>query len=199
MPRFKDEDRDRKKQDTRRALLDAAALEFAREGYNGANINRISQAAGYAKGTIYNYFESKRALMQALIVDTAAMHLAYIRERVLEMEMADRRLETFFTGGFEFISAHPARGRAIVNNLYGPDVGFKEALYQAYLPMFELISRDILALGLAQEIFHPLDPAIVVNLIMLVYLGTASQVGPQGTPWLDGQFVADFAVRGLSK
>jgi AcrR family transcriptional regulator len=63
MPRFKEEDRNQLKGETRRALLEAAALEFAREGYNGANINRISTAAGYAKGTIYNYFESTRSCM----------------------------------------------------------------------------------------------------------------------------------------
>jgi hypothetical protein len=36
--------------ETRQRLLEAAASEFAREGYTGANINRISQAAGFAKG-----------------------------------------------------------------------------------------------------------------------------------------------------
>jgi AcrR family transcriptional regulator len=197
MPRFKEEERARVKGETRTALLEAAALEFAREGYNGANINRISTAAGYAKGTIYNYFESKRALMQALIEDTAAMHLAYLNERVLQAEMADRRLEVFFIAGFEFVSAHLARGRAIVNNLYGPDVGFKDAMYQAYLPIFELVGHDILALGLEQEIFTRMDPTTMSTLVMLIYLGVAAQISPEGRPWLDAHLVAGFAVRGL--
>lgn len=199
MPRFREEDRERMKGDTRRALLEAAALEFAREGYNGANINRISTSAGYAKGTIYNYFESKRALMQTLIEDTAAMHLAYLNERVLQAEMADQRLEIFFKAGFEFVSAHIARGQAIANNLYGPDVGFKDAMYQAYLPIFELVGRDILALGMEQEIFTQLDPTTMSILVMLIYLGVVAQIGPEGKPWLDEQLVADFAVRGLRK
>ncbi len=199
MPRFREEDRERMKGDTRRALLEAAALEFAREGYNGANINRISTSAGYAKGTIYNYFKSKRALMQTLIEDTAAMHLAYLNERVLQAEMADRRLEIFFKAGFEFVSANIARGQAIVNNLYGPDVGFKDIMYQAYLPIFELVGRDILALGMEQEIFTRLDPTTMSTLVMLIYLGVAAQIGPEGKPWLDVHLVADFAVRGLRK
>lgn len=199
MPRFTDEDRERLKGETRRALLEAAALEFASEGFNGANINRISTTAGYAKGTIYNYFESKRALMQALIQDTAGMHMAYITEQVMQAEMADQRLEIFFLAGFEFVSVHPARGRAIVNNLYGPDVGFKDAMYQAYLPMFELVDRNILELGLKQEIFTSLNSSSVSNLLMLIYLGIAAQIGPQGRPWLDAQLVAEFVVRGLRK
>ena len=50
MPRHKDAERDAVMSETRRLLLDAATAEFAQEGYNGANINRISRAAGFAKG-----------------------------------------------------------------------------------------------------------------------------------------------------
>ena len=42
------------KDEHRRALLGSAAGAFAGEGYEGAAIDRISQAAGLAKGTIYN-------------------------------------------------------------------------------------------------------------------------------------------------
>jgi len=76
MPRHKDAEREQVMSQTRQLLLEAAAEEFAREGYAGANINRISRAAGFAKGTIYNYFSSKRALMLALIDAIAETHLA---------------------------------------------------------------------------------------------------------------------------
>ncbi|KIE28242.1 hypothetical protein LK08_04435 [Streptomyces sp. MUSC 125] len=52
---------------TRARLLEAAAVAFARDGLVGANINTISQEAGYAKGTIYNYFPSKEALFAAVV------------------------------------------------------------------------------------------------------------------------------------
>jgi len=63
MPRYKESERVQIKFDTRQLLLQAATEVFARDGYEKANINRISKTAGFAKGTIYNYFESKRALM----------------------------------------------------------------------------------------------------------------------------------------
>jgi len=53
MARLKKEEREQVLETNHQLLLDAAAVEFAQEGYNGANINRISQAAGFAKGTIY--------------------------------------------------------------------------------------------------------------------------------------------------
>lgn len=43
MARHKDTERDKVLGETRQSLLEAAAEEFARQGYNGANINRISK------------------------------------------------------------------------------------------------------------------------------------------------------------
>ena len=51
----------------RARLLQTAAEHFATHGYDGASINRISVDAGYAKGTIYGYFESKAALFGAVL------------------------------------------------------------------------------------------------------------------------------------
>lgn len=51
----------------RRALLESAAQHFAAHGLRGANINQISLDAGYAKGTVYNYFRSKEELFSAVL------------------------------------------------------------------------------------------------------------------------------------
>lgn len=197
MPRFKEEERERAVSETRQALLDAAAEEFARGGFQGANINQISRAAGYAKGTIYNYFESKRALMVALIQDTARIHLEVIRQGVIRERDPARRVSAFFEAGFDFVTRYQSRGRAIVNNLFGPDVGFKQEMYEAYQPMFELVGRDIVSYGSAQGSLRNLDPRSTANLLMLVYLGVASQLSPQGQPWIEAEQVSDHMLHGL--
>lgn len=55
------------KAEHRERLLEAAAAEFANKGLTGARVDEISLAAGLAKGTIYNYFESKQAVFVAVI------------------------------------------------------------------------------------------------------------------------------------
>lgn len=45
-----------------RAVLDAAAQEFAGRGFTAANINRIAEVAQVSVGSIYKYFESKTHL-----------------------------------------------------------------------------------------------------------------------------------------
>lgn len=57
------------RQETRRRLLAAAAAEFGRVGLERAGIDAISIAAGFAKGTIYNYFSSKEELFLAVVED----------------------------------------------------------------------------------------------------------------------------------
>jgi AcrR family transcriptional regulator len=59
--------------DTRRRLLDAAADTFAERGYHGTRIDSVSQRAGVAKGTIYNYFPSKEAVRETLVADACVL------------------------------------------------------------------------------------------------------------------------------
>jgi AcrR family transcriptional regulator len=197
MARHKDAERENIQTETRQLLLEAAKVEFAREGYAKANINRISKAAGFAKGTIYNYFPSKRALMLALIDEVAATHREFIVECVMQEKDAGRRLQRFFEAGSAFVQKHLAGARVMINNIYGPDVEFKMYMYQAYLPMFQFVGRDILGEGIAQGVFRPLDPDSTAALLMTIYLGTGSAVDEEGRAWLDPRHVADFALNGL--
>lgn len=59
------------KEATRARLLTAAAAEFARAGFERANVDAISLGAGYAKGTIYNYFPSKEDLFLAVVQEAS--------------------------------------------------------------------------------------------------------------------------------
>ena len=199
MARIKKAEREQVLRKTRGLLLDAAAEEFAQQGYEAANINRISTAAGFAKGTIYNYFSSKRALMLALIDETAQNHLEYIREKVMDLDDPGRRLERFFEAGFEFVPKHLPQARVMVNNIYGPDDEFKQYMYQAYLPLFQLVGEEIIAPGIAQGVFRQVDPVSTANLIMTIYLGTGSSVDDQGRQWLHAGQVADFVLRGIRR
>lgn len=199
MPRPRREAREEMLADTRQRLLQAAAEEIAQEGFVGANVNRVAQAAGFAKGTIYNYFPSKRALMEALIEEIAGEHYAYVAQRVLAVEDPRRRLEAFFAAGFDFVIEHLPRARAMIVTLYGPDAAFNAALFAAYQPMFALIAAEILAPGMADGTFRPVDAYQTAVMLMTIYLGTASQVNEQGRPWLPAGQVADFALSALSR
>jgi TetR/AcrR family fatty acid metabolism transcriptional regulator len=199
MPRYKESERKQIKAGTRQLLLLAAIEAFAREGYEKANINQISKAAGYAKGTIYNYFESKRTLMLVLIHETANTHLEYISARVRRENDAERRLKRFFEAGWSVVAEYLPQLRILIHTLYGVDEEFKQELWQAYRPMHELIRKDILDLGIEQGVFRSLDLNTTTGLIMNLYLGIASHADDDGRIWLDSDQVADFVLNALRK
>jgi len=66
--------------DKQRALLDGALRVFARDGYSRASIGAIAAEAGVSTRTIYNHYEDKAALFEAVIVDSA--------ERTAQREIA---------------------------------------------------------------------------------------------------------------
>lgn len=47
--------------------MDAASKVFAAEGFDGATIDAVGQAAGFTKGAVYSNFESKDELFLALL------------------------------------------------------------------------------------------------------------------------------------
>jgi AcrR family transcriptional regulator len=60
--------RERKKQETRQALLQAALALFHDKGYDETTVEEITGRADVAKGTFFNYFPSKEALLGELAV-----------------------------------------------------------------------------------------------------------------------------------
>jgi len=196
-PRYKKEDRQEIQEHNRKLLLEAAAQEFARESYHGANTNRISKSAGFASGTIFNYFPTKKNLMLTLLAETAQNHYDFVVMAVKQADNPQTRLRVFFEAGFAFIAANLAPARVMVNTVYGADEEFKQHLYQGYQPMFQFVAAEIIEPGIEQSIFRSVDPVATANLLMIIYLGTASQVTEDGQFFLPSAQVADFVLKAL--
>jgi AcrR family transcriptional regulator len=96
------------KSDARQRLLETAARHFAREGLERANVDAISLDAGFAKGTLYNYFRSKEHLFAEVLAEACRRAIQIYsggerhgstRERLASLAAADveilRREEGF--------------------------------------------------------------------------------------------------------
>ncbi|MFC2030691.1 TetR/AcrR family transcriptional regulator [Chloroflexota bacterium] len=60
--------RERKKLETRERLLQSAVTLFREKGYTATAVEEITDEADVAKGTFFNYFPSKEALLGELVV-----------------------------------------------------------------------------------------------------------------------------------
>ena len=72
-------------------------------------------------------------------------------------------------------------------------------MYQAYLPMFELVDKEIVSLGIEQGIFRQVEPSSTAQMLMNIYLGIGSQVDEEGNPWQPAEQVTDFVLHAVRK
>lgn len=63
--------RERGRQEMRGAILDAAGRIVAADGVEGLTIRAVAQAVGYSPGALYEYFDSKEAILTSLYFDGA--------------------------------------------------------------------------------------------------------------------------------
>ncbi len=61
----------------RQQIMDAALELFAQKGYASCSIAQLANHTGISKGLMYNYFESKEALLVAIIEDGISEFLDY--------------------------------------------------------------------------------------------------------------------------
>jgi AcrR family transcriptional regulator len=73
--------REDKKRITRQNVLNAATDLFAEQGYEATTINQITERAGIAKGTFFNYFANKEDLICDIQVLWAVEEVRRIKEQ----------------------------------------------------------------------------------------------------------------------
>ncbi len=96
-PRPTSDRRARKAAALRKRLIDCALKQFEKNGFTRTSIDAITEAADVGKGTFYNYFDSKEALLAAWgrqLLDQAHAEMA---KDPAETEPALRRLFRLFT------------------------------------------------------------------------------------------------------
>lgn len=65
---------------TRRSILDAAGLIFAKRDVNSVKVEEIAEAAGVSVGTLYKHFTSKQGILLAFVSDGMDIMERYMAE-----------------------------------------------------------------------------------------------------------------------
>ena len=101
--------RERRKRATRQALLDAALGLFGERGVYVTRIEDVTDRADVSKGAFYNYFDSKAALLAALVTQTAdLLEREYLGNATAGATLA-QRLEAVAAAHERFFRASPKR------------------------------------------------------------------------------------------
>ncbi|GHO69800.1 TetR family transcriptional regulator [Ktedonobacter sp. SOSP1-52] len=122
MPKVVDE---QMREATRRHIIRQAASEFARLGFDQANINMIAEQAGIGKGTIYLYFENKRELFLSMLRYIAQDHLMAIRAAPATDGNIQQRLERLFCAFVQLAQEERDSFNVYMSALYGVNRAFQ--------------------------------------------------------------------------
>ena len=143
----------------KRRIVEAAADEFARVGFEGGRIERIAKAAGCNRSLVYFYFEDKAGLFEAAL-DEAAEH----REK--QMASQPSTLAEGLVYWFERNMAEPRRIRLIMQEALAPPLpgGLPERRRQ-YLERQLQVVKAFQAAGLLRA---DLDPHHLLTLFLAV-------------------------------
>ncbi len=139
MPKIVDE---QMREAMRRRIIREAASEFARLGFDQANINVIAEQVGIGKGTIYLYFENKRELFLAMLRQIAQAQLAAIRAALASRTTMREQLEQLFLAFAQLARDERDSFNVYMSALYGVNRAFRtEAvkLLRDYVAVITLI------------------------------------------------------------
>jgi TetR/AcrR family transcriptional regulator len=145
---------------TRRAILDAAEIEFADKGLAGTRVDVIAEEACANKRMLYYYFGSKEDLYMAVL------ERAYgaMRERERELNFTDLEpldaIRTLVEFKFDYYVAHPRiiPLLAAENMNGGKYLKRSRRLRDMHLSLIDMI-RKVLAAGERQGVIRPgIDP-----------------------------------------
>ncbi|XPV75861.1 MAG: TetR/AcrR family transcriptional regulator [Desulfovibrio sp.] len=152
--------KDRRKSRHKKEILDAAMSVFLKKGYN-ATMREIAEESEFSVGTLYNFFEGKKELYQALMRVHADKIFEELSEYFNRGENDYARLVNFIRGHRKVLTDN---ARAVI--LYSTetksiDAGVQTNLIAAIEERHEKIRErliGVLASGMDNELFFRHDP-----------------------------------------
>jgi TetR/AcrR family transcriptional regulator len=148
-------------EESRAAILKAAAREFAQHGIAGARTDAIAREARVNKALLYYYFKDKETLYGA-VLDDAFMGLKATVFRVLDGDQPPREKIMAYVGAyFDFIASNQVYPRLMQREMMrakeGASPHFDKLIRNYFRPIFGRVS-EVLNQGISDGEFRAVDP-----------------------------------------
>jgi len=189
---------------TREALLDAASLVFAEQGFAGARVDEIAARARVNKALIYAYYGDKKKLYGAVIASRVSVFANPVVSEAVAREAGPRRaLEEVTRRFFQTLIEDRPFARLLAWDLLSPGREGREVILESAGPMLVLVS-ELIGRGRASgELPAATDPELFRSGLISLGLGYTLQHSvmllareQSGDHRTDEQFV-DYAIQML--
>ncbi|HZW79038.1 MAG TPA: TetR/AcrR family transcriptional regulator [Candidatus Deferrimicrobiaceae bacterium] len=168
-------------QESRAAILRAAAREFAEHGIDGARTDAIAREARVNKALLYYYFKDKETLYGA-VLDDAFSGMKSTVFTVLDSDLPAREKVMAYVGAyFDFIASNQIYPKLMQREMMRAREGDSlhiDRLVKAYFqPIYRRLG-ELLHKGIAEGEFRKVDPAHFVPsmIAMIVFYFSSAPV-----------------------
>jgi len=148
-------------EESRAAILKAAAYEFAQYGIAGARTDAIAREARVNKALLYYYFKDKETLYGA-VLDDAFSGLKNAVFQVLDSDLPPREKMLKYCGAyFDFIASNQLYPRLMQREMMaareGQSTQIEKVIKNYIQPIFRRVG-EVMRQGIAQGDFRPVSP-----------------------------------------
>ena len=168
-------------EESRAAILHAAAREFAEKGIAGARTDAIARAAGVNKALLYYYFKDKETLYGA-VLDHAFSGMKTTVFQALDSDLPPRQKILAYVGAyFDFIASNQIYPKLMQREMMrareGNSVYIDRLIKTYFRPIYKRVG-DLLRKGIAEGEFRKVDPAHFVPsmIAMIVFYFSSAPV-----------------------
>ena len=161
------------KQSKRELILQSARQVFMEKGYHAATSEEIARVAGIGKGTIYQYFASKKDIYDEV-------RTIYLQEYCSGIIDAISLEESFNENIRRLVHAHVEKIDLLLYIVTSDLHSSSECILESekmsgiYKTMLESLHRLLVCAGERQELRNVL-PELAINYIMSIFMGMAHQ------------------------
>jgi len=149
------------KEKKKKYLIAIATDVFSKKGFHATKMSEIAEAAGVAKGTLYEYFSTKEDLFLAIYDEWITEYEKTIVQRFMQAEDALERTNAIRTSAIDFYASHRNHAPLILefwaHALRSNDKRFLEkikSLQNHLMTKGESITQEMVQSGF----FHAIDP-----------------------------------------
>ncbi|WP_051412198.1 TetR/AcrR family transcriptional regulator [Halonatronum saccharophilum] len=147
-------------------IIDAALKLFSSKGYHKTKMIEIADEAGVAKGTLYWYFDSKKQLFQAILLNGISQLVNRMKEDILEEEGARDKLRKVIELSIRFFAECKQLSKMYQESTVAISQDFKEKLFEIKEEEVRLILK-IIDEGKEEGVFRvDLDSSDLSNILI---------------------------------
>ncbi len=165
---------------TRRAILEAAEVVFAKVGFDAARLEEVAAAVGIRRPSIIYYFANKQELYDAVEADIfEAMHGMAVAA-MAHAEGPMERLLALLDGWLDFQVMRPTAARIILRLVADAAPRHGNPTEFSFSALQDM--EQVVAEGVASGEFRPVAPMFVINAVAsgaLFYVCNGDQFGSQ--------------------